>query len=357
MNALRLGDRMIGPDTPCFVIAEGGANHNSDPKLALRLVEEAARAGADAIKFQTYSAERLVTRTAPKYYVDTMEQWRRRDPPTGYQLDEFRELDQLPPSTYRELAGRSADLGITFLSTPFDEAAVDLLDELPVAAFKIASADITALPFLRYVASKGRPILLSTGCSTIAEVEEAVDAIAAAGNEQVALLHCTLSYPCDYPDANLNMMKTLQAAFPHLPVGLSDHTLGTLVPAIAAAHGARLVEKHFTLDKSLPTSTDHFMSVDPCELAAMVRDIRTAEAAMGQSVKRVVAAESAALQFARRSVVAVVDLPEGVTIQHDQVALKRPGTGIAPKFLEHVVGRRVARAIAADTVLTWEMLR
>ena len=285
-----------------------------------------------------------------------MEQWRRGDPPSGVQFDEFRHLDGLPRSAYRDFVEQASRLGLVFLSTPFDEGAVDLLDEAGVPAFKIASGDLTAHPFVRYVAARQRPLLLATGCATIAEIEETLDVIYATGNRQVALLHCTLAYPCHDRDANLNMMKTLQVAFPDVPIGLSDHTLGTLVPALAASHGACVIEKHFTLDKSLPTSTDHFMSVDPPELASMVRDIRSAERAMGAARKQPVPVEQPALLYARRSVVARVDIAAGDTIRREHLALKRPGTGIAPKYVDAVAGRRTARAIPADTVMTWDML-
>lgn len=356
MKTLRLGSKSIGPDAPAFVMAEAGVNHNAKPELALRLVEEAAAAGVDAVKFQTYTARRLVTRTAPKYYVDTMAQWLKGEPPTGFQSDEFSQLDGLPEASYRAVRDLCRERGILFLSTPFDEESADFLDSLGMEAFKIASGDITHHRLLRHIARKGKPILLSTGCSWLGEIEEALEVIRGEGRCDVALLHCTLSYPTAAKDVNLNMMRTLQRAFPDVPVGLSDHSLGTVASVVAVAHGARLIEKHFTLDKSLGVSTDHFMSVDPAELKRMIHDIREAEAMMGGAEKRPVESETLARRFARRSVVAARDIPSGGIIASEDLTLKRPGTGLAPKHLDRVVGRRANREIPADTVVTWEMI-
>lgn len=356
MRTFHIHDKSIGPGSPVFVIAEAGVNHNGDPELARQLVTAAAEAGADAIKFQTYSADRLTTKDAPKYYVDTMEQWCCGEQPSGFQFDEFSQLDHLPVEAYREIVKLSRDLGIVFLSTPFDEESVDFLDALEVPAFKIASGDITSHRFLRYVASKKKPLVLSTGCCTLGEIEEALDHIFSTGNTQVALLHCTLSYPARVADANLNMMKTMQAAFPRCPIGLSDHTLGTLVPVLAASHGACIIEKHFTLDKTLSTSTDHFMSVDPAELKQMVSDVRSAVEAMGRREKGPVPAEADAHRYARRSLVARTAISKGQRITAEHLCIKRPGTGLPPRLFDVIVGRTAAVDIAGDTVLTWDLL-
>ena len=357
MKSVRIGSKVIGPDVPVFIIAEAGVNHNADPELALRLVGEAVDAGVDAIKFQTYTAEKLVTQTAPKYYADTMEQWRRHEPPAGYQIDEFSQLDHLPAHAYRAVVEACQRSALIFLSTPFDEESADFLDALGVPAFKIASADITHHRFLSYVAAKGKPILLSTGCSTLGEIQDALEVIRDAGNADVALMHCTLSYPTAAQDANLNMMRTMQTAFPDHPVGFSDHTLGLVAPAVAASHGARLIEKHFTLDKSLRTSTDHFMSVDPAELRQMVQGIREAEMVMGRAEKGPVPAEETARRYARRSLVARRPIARGQVIVEADLILKRPGTGLPPAYVDIVVGRTALRDIAPDTVLTWEMIQ
>lgn len=357
MREIRVGEKIIGANPPVFVIAEAGVNHNADPRLAEKLIVQAAKAGADAIKFQTYSAEKLVTRNAPKYYVDTMEQWRKKENPTGYQFDEFNVVDKFPKEAYYNVVELCRKLGIVFISTPFDEESADFLEELDVPAFKIASGDITYLSFLYYVARKRRPIFLSTGCSTIGEIEQAIDVIHSAGNEDLVLLHCTLSYPSEVRDANLNMMRTMQTIFPDFPIGLSDHTLGTLVPVLAASHGARVIEKHYTIDKSLPHSTDHFMSVDPKELKEMIEDIKSATLAMGKSRKGPVDCEHLARLYARRSIVTVRGIPQGTKITEDMVAVKRPGTGIDPKFLAIVLGLTTQQDILEDTVISWDMMR
>lgn len=357
MREVHIEGKVIGPQGDVFVIAEAGVNHNANPDLARELILRAAEAGADAIKFQTYSAEKLVTKTAPKYYVDTMEQWRSKQEPTGYQYDEFSIVDKLPRASYRDMVGLCRRSGIVFMSTPFDEESADFLEELGTPAFKIASGDITCHSFLAYVARKKRPILLSTGCSTLGEIEEALGVIREAGNDDVVLLHCTLSYPSEISDANLNMMRTMQAVFPDIPVGLSDHTLGTLVPVIAASHGARVIEKHYTIDKSLPYSTDHFMSVDPKELKEMIENIKLSVSAMGSYRKRPIASECLARRYARRSIVAAKNISEGIEITRDLVVFKRPGTGIEPKYLEFILSRHIAQNIAEDTVITWDMIR
>jgi len=356
MRDIRIGNKVVGSNSPVFVIAEAGVNHNSDPEIAAQLIQSAAEAGADAIKFQTYSADKLVTPTAPKYYVDTMAQWNNKEAPNGYQYDEFSVVDKLPKEAYYGMVELCQKLGIIFMSTPFDEESTDFLCELDTPAFKIASGDITSLAFLEYVAKKRRPILLSTGCSTLGEIEEAVDVIHSAGNEDVILLHCTLSYPSEISDANLNMIYTMQQAFPDHPIGLSDHTLGTLVPILAASHGAKVIEKHYTIDKSLPDSTDHFMSVDPRELKEMVTHIQEATEAMGSFKKVPVESERLARMYARRSIVANKAISKGALISKDDIALKRPGTGLAPKFIDIVVGRQAKCDITENTLLTWEMM-
>lgn len=356
MRTVTIGAKAVGEGCPAFIVAEAGMNHNSDPEIAKMLIKEAADADADAIKFQNYTAEKLVTKTAPKYYVDTMEQWRQKDKPKGYQIDEFQLLDKLPEETYYDMMELCDELGIILLSTPFDEESADFLEELGVPAFKIASADITYHSFLQYIACKSRPMILSTGCATIGEIDEALEVIYSTGNQDVILLHCTLSYPAEISDANLNMMKTMQKVYPEIPIGLSDHTLGALVPVIAASHGAKLIEKHYTIDKSLPDSTDHFMSVDPKELRMMVKDIRLAEASLGLSTKKPVESEKDALLYARRSVVAKVNIPKGTIITKDMIFCKRPGTGIAPKFTDIVTGRKTKVDIEEDTVITFEMI-
>jgi sialic acid synthase SpsE len=349
MRDIDFGGRLIGEGRPAFVIAEAGVNHNGDLELGRALIREAKRAGADAIKFQSYKAGKISTRTAPRYWVEA-------DDPDGSQYDTFRRQDSFGPEEHGELFRCAREEGILCFSAPFDDEAVDMLDELGVPAFKIASADLTDHPLLAKVAAKGKPVILSTGLADIAEIAEAVEVIRRKGNDQIVLLHCTLQYPCDPKNANLRMMLHMKAAFPGIPVGLSDHTLGIAVPQAAVALGAVVIEKHYTMDKTLPGSTDHYLSVDPAELKQMIAAIRTIESAMGRYEKGPVEAESGAYKYARRSIVAAKDIPRGTEIARDMLTFKRPGTGIYPKHVDLVVGRRARVDIPEDSVLDWSMI-
>jgi len=348
-SAFDIAGRRVGIGQPCYVIAEAGVNHNCDVRLGYRLIDTARESGADAIKFQSYTAGKIATRVAPRYWVE-------KDDPNGSQWDTFDRLDKLPPRDFRSLLEHARAVGLTALSTPFDDEAVDLLASLGVPAFKIASADLTCHGLIERAARVGRPMILSTGTSTLAEVEEALEVCRRAGNEEVALLHCTLKYPCPPEGINLRMMEHLMRAFPGVPVGLSDHSLGISVPQAAVALGACIVEKHYTVDKTLPGSPDHHLSVDPGETKAMVAGIRTIEQALGTAVKGVEPLEREAFLYARRSVTSAARIPRGATITRAMLTYKRPGTGISPKHLALVVGR-VARAdIPEDTTITWEMV-
>ncbi|MFQ5789127.1 MAG: N-acetylneuraminate synthase family protein [Acidobacteriota bacterium] len=349
MKEIEFGGRLIGQGHPAFVVAEAGVNHNGDLDLGRALIREAKRAGADAIKFQTYKAGKISTRTAPRY-------WHEPEDPDGSQYDTFSRLDRFGEAEHRELFRAAREEGILCFSAPFDDEAVEMLDSLGVPGFKIASADLTDIPLLEHVAEKGKPVLLSTGLATVTEVGEAVAAMAGKGNDQIVLLHCTLQYPCKYENANLRMMLHLKAAFPDIPVGLSDHTLGIAIPQAAVALGAVVIEKHYTTDKTLSGSPDHHLSVDPQELGQMVESIRNIEKAMGRYQKGPVEAESAARRYARRSIVAARDIPRGTVITREMLTFKRPGTGIYPKYLKVVIGRSARKDIPEDTVLTWEVL-
>ncbi|HSF18660.1 MAG TPA: N-acetylneuraminate synthase family protein [Vicinamibacteria bacterium] len=349
MKPVDFGGRLIGEGHPAFVIAEAGVNHNGDLELGKRLIREAKRAGADAIKFQSYKAGKISTRTAPRYWVEP-------DDPQGSQFDTFRKLDSFGREEHEALFSYAKSQGLLCFSAPFDDEAVDMLDELGAPGFKIASADLTDHPLLEKVASKNKPVILSTGLATIAEIGEAVEVLRKNGNDQIILLHCTLQYPCEAENANLRMMLHMKASFPEIPVGLSDHTLGIAVPQAAVALGAVAVEKHYTVDKTLPGSPDHHLSVDPPELERMMQAIRTIEKAMGRYEKGPVEAEAAAYRFARRSIVSVREISAGTEITRDMLTFKRPGTGIYPKFSDVIVGRVAKVTIPEDTVLEWSML-
>jgi sialic acid synthase SpsE len=344
---VRIGERWVGEGEPCFVIAEAGANHNRDLAMGRELIDVAADAGADAVKFQTYSAETLYSKKTPRFSylegVSDKETW-----------DLIKEIE-LPRQWQGELASHAARRGIRFLSSPFDVQAVDELAALAVPAYKIASFEIVDLSLIGYAAAKGRPMILSTGLASYEDVADAVAACAAVGNRDVILLQCASLYPAPPSRMNLRAMATLRQAFA-VPVGLSDHSLGIHVAAAAVALGACVIEKHFTLDRSLP-GPDHPFAVEPGELRDMIRHIREVEAALGDGLKLGPAPEEEEMhQKGRRSLIAARAIPRGTTIERSMIAVKRPGFGIRPKFVDLVVGRVARIDIEEDTVLTWEML-
>lgn len=343
MQNIQVANKIIGPGQPVFVIAEAGVNHNGDLKMARALIDVAVEAGADAVKFQTFSADRLVTTDAPKaeYQLQT----------TGDAESQFEMLKRLELSAdaHRELQSYCHERGIIFLSTPFDEEAVDLLDELGVPAFKISSGDLTNSTLLEYVASKGKPVIISTGMSELSELIEAVSVLNTAGCENPVLLHCVSNYPADPAEINLRAMNTMRSAF-DVPVGFSDHTAGIHISLAAVALGACVIEKHFTLDRTLP-GPDHRASLEPAELRELVRSIRSVESALGNGRKVPAASEIETAKAARRSLVAARNIPAGATLERDMVAMRRPGTGIPPAMLGTLLGRRAGRDIAAGTLL------
>ena len=344
---VRIGDRWVGEGEPCFIIAEAGANHNRDLAMGKELIDVAAEAGADAVKFQTYSAETLYSKKTPRFSylegVSDRDTW------------DLIKAIELPREWQGELAGHAARRGIRFLSTPFDHRAVDELSALDVPAYKIASFEIVDLALVGYAASKGRPMILSTGLASYEDIADALGACAAAGNGDVILLQCASLYPAPPGRMNLRAMATMRQAFA-VPVGLSDHSLGIHVASAAVALGACVVEKHFTLDRRLP-GPDHPFAVEPGGLRELVRQIREVEAALGDGLKLGPAPEEEEMhRKARRSLVAARAIPSGTRIERSMIAIKRPGSGIRPKFVELVVGRVARVDIEEDAVLTWEML-
>lgn len=333
------------------IIAEAGVNHLGRMDYAEELIRTAARAGADIVKFQTYKAERLTTKDAPRFW--SWEGERQKD---GSQFDSYSFLDTFERDQYRQLIDLCGKYDVEFMSTPFDNEGVDMLVELGMRGFKIASCDLNNHPFLRHIARKGLPILLSTGAADIEEIRRAVGIVEAEGNRQVAILHCTLCYPTQPEDSNLSALNDIRAHFPGYILGLSDHTLGTIVPAASILYGAQVIEKHYTFDKTLPDSADHWLSLDEAELAQLVRDVRTLEKAIGQGRKVRLECEIPAYRFARRSIVASRDLPKGTRLTEDDLVMKRPGTGLAPDCLERVLGRLTVRDVAADTLLSLDDL-
>ncbi|WP_198003720.1 N-acetylneuraminate synthase [Methanococcoides burtonii] len=337
----------ISENAPVFIIAEAGVNHNGSIALAKQLIDVAAKSNADAVKFQTFVTEDVVSINTPKaeYQKHTTES-------SESQFEMIKKLE-LSKTDHKELMKHAEQKNIMFLSTPFDERSVDLLVELGVPLIKISSGEITNHPLLKYISRKGIPIILSTGMSTLEEVAEAVSVIKDAGCEDLTLLHCTSSYPARVEDCNLLTMETMADVF-DVQVGYSDHTSGICVPLAAAAMGACVIEKHFTLDKNL-TGPDHMASLEPTELEEMVRGIRLVEKARGSSVKAPVESELEVRDIVRRSIVAKVNIPAGTVIAEDLLAFKRPGVGMPPKYLDRLIGKVPISEIKKDSLINFEM--
>lgn len=346
-QSVTLFDRQVGDGHPTFVIAEAGINHNGDIERARQLALAAQAVGADAVKFQTFTAEDLMTESAGvSAHLDAGAG--REDVYT------FVKRIALTSDIHQALWNECSEANFNIFSSAFSPASVALLEELGSAVYKIASMDLDNLPLLAEIGRTGKAIVLSTGMGTLAEVDRALDTIHRAGSSEVVLLHCTSQYPTEPADVNLRAMDTLGAAF-GTPVGFSDHTIGNTVPFAAVARGAAVIEKHFTLDKSWP-GPDQALSADADEFHALVAGIRAVEAAMGDARKRPVAGEMGMRQAFRRSIVAVKDVPEGALLTADMLTFKRPGSGISPANLDWIVGRTAKASIPADTVITLEQL-
>lgn len=339
---------VIGKNQPCFILAEAGVNHNGSLEMAYQLVDAALAAGANAVKFQTFQAEKLISPQASKaaYQIET----------TGNaetQLEMVKKLE-LSYAAFGLLQDYCQKKGILFLSTPFDEESADFLVASGMPAIKVPSGEITNLPFLARLARFGKPLIVSTGMSTLGDVESALFAIREAGDPPVCLLHCVSNYPADPSEVNLRAMQTLEQAF-GLPVGFSDHTQGIAVPLAAAALGACVIEKHFTLDCSLP-GPDHRASLEPSEFAEMVRSVRVIERSLGNGHKQPTAGEANTASVARRSLVAAVDISPGMQITEAMVAIRRPGTGLPPSLQKWLIGRRVKVEIRAGELFRLDLL-
>ena len=332
-----------------LIIAEAGVNHNGSIDLAHQLIDMAAEAGADAVKFQTFNALSLVSPEAPK-----AEYQIRNTDSAESQLQMIRRLE-LSPDMHRDLVAYCRDRQILFMSSPFDLESAELLAELDVPAFKIPSGEITNFPLLQHVAHQGKPLIVSTGMAYLSEVEAAVRVIQKAGNWQYVLLHCVSNYPAEPADVNLKAMDTMNAAF-GAPVGYSDHTMGTEIPIAAVALGASVIEKHLTMDRSLP-GPDHGASLQPKEFAAMVEGIRRVESAIGHGRKEPANSEANTASVARKSLVAAKNIPAGTILTEGLVAIKRPGTGLAPVMLPYLVGRKARTVIPEGALITLELLK
>lgn len=339
-----------------FVIAEAGVNHNGEAERALEMIDVAARAGADAIKFQTFSADKLVSLSAEKA------EYQKRETGGGSQHAMLKALE-MSDALHEALVARCAHAAIEFMSTPFDQEAADMLVALGMRRIKVPSGEITNHPFLRHIAGKDLPMIISTGMATMDEITEALEVVDDARKEHgfiaplakmVTVLHCTSNYPAEAVDVNLRAMHTI-ANECGIPVGYSDHTLGLAVSTAAVAMGATVIEKHFTLDRTLP-GPDHSASLTPDDLAALIGQIRTVEAALGSPIKAPTEAELPVRAVARRSIAAARTLAAGTILTRNDVVLLRPGIGIAPKHFDEMGGRILARDVAKGAPLAWDDL-
>lgn len=315
-----------------FIIAEAGVNHNGSPELAKKLIDVAADAGADAVKFQTFKADRLVSKTAQKaaYQQQTTDA-------SESQYDMIKKLE-LGEEAHHELMAYCKTKNILFLSTPFDHESIDLLNDLGIKIFKIPSGEITNLPYLRHIGSLGKQVILSTGMADLGEIEDALDVLSASGTpkERITVLHATTEYPCPIEDVNLRAMQTIKDAF-GVKIGYSDHTNGIEIPIAAAAMGARVIEKHFTLDKTME-GPDHKASLEPDELMAMVAAIRNIEKALGNGIKKPSPSEMKNISIARKSIVASCAIAKGEHLNAENITVKRPGNGINPMRFDELIG-------------------
>lgn len=334
--------RKLGSSQPCFVVAEIGSNHNRSLSLARELIDAAAEAGADAVKLQVYSADTLYSTKTPTH--------------SGYEKNLHTLIGEIetPREWLEELALYSAAKKLIFFATPFDCAAVDELNPYSLL-FKIASFEIVDLALIEYIASKGKPVVISTGLSTIDEIWDAVNVCRSAGNEQIILLQCASLYPAPPEAINLRALNVLNTTF-GLPVGLSDHTLDTHIAVAAVAMGACMIEKHFTLSRSMK-GPDHPFAMEPADLKRLVRQIRDVELAFGDGLKQGPSSgEMENYSIARRSLHAACNIPKGTVLTPEMICSKRPGLGISPKHLKGVIGKKAITDIEADDWLTWEML-
>jgi len=331
-----------------IIIAEAGVNHNGSVEMAHQLVNIAAEAGADAVKFQTFRSERLVSLSTPK-----AEYQRQR---TGAEETQYEMLKQLEltQEAHEDLFNYCQEKDIHFLSTPFDRDSADLLETLGVEAFKVGSGDITNWSFLEHIAVKGKPIIISTGMSYLSEVDEAIRVVRRAGNDNLVILHCVSNYPAEPEDVNLRAMVTMANAL-KVPVGYSDHTLGIEIAIAAVAMGACVIEKHFTLDRQLP-GPDHQASLEPDEFQQLVTGIRQVEKALGNGIKAPVESEGPNRELVRRSLIAKCIIPAGTIITHEMLGALRPADGLSPANVHSVVGRIARITLDPGHKITWKDL-
>lgn len=344
----KIDNKYIGEPNKVFIIAEAGVNHNGDINLAKKMVDKAKDAGVDAVKFQTFKSERLVTQTAK------MAEYQKNN--IGKEESQFHMLKKLEVSfeEFEEIKDYCKEKEILFLSTPFDIESAIFLDSIGMEAFKIGSGDLTNIPLLEKVAKFNKPIILSCGMSSMGEIEDAINAVKVNGNNEIAMLHCTSNYPAPIESINLSAMKTIENAFKVI-IGYSDHTEGITIPVAATALGAKIIEKHFTLDKNME-GPDHKASLDPQELKSMVEAIRKVELAMGNGIKECTTSEENTKEVARKSIVAGRNIRAGEILKEENLDFKRPGNGLSPKLYKELVGRKAIKDICKDEIINFGMI-
>ncbi|MHA1185403.1 MAG: N-acetylneuraminate synthase [Candidatus Heimdallarchaeota archaeon] len=348
MKEVLIGKTLVGKNHPTFVIAEAGVNHNGDLAIAKKMVDAAIESGANAIKFQTFKAENLAKKNAPKaaYQKNLTDK-----DETQYQMLKKLELSK---DDTKKIFSYCEKKAIECFSTPYGIESAKILQELKTSAFKIGSGDTDNYPLLKMIAKLNTPIILSSGMSNLGEVEASIRWVRDGGCEDIILLHCVTSYPAKFEDVHLRVLKTFQQAFDVI-IGFSDHTPGIAIPIAAVALGAKVIEKHFTLDKNLP-GPDHKASLEPQELKAMIDGIRDVEASLGSPIKRLLPNEIPIKAVARKSITASVDIPKGMIITEEMLTVKRPGKGISPRYWEIVIGQQARIDIEKDQVIGWDMI-
>lgn len=334
MHAIQLNERWIGDNEPCFIIAEVGTNHSGSLDSAHQFIDAIDQIGADAIKFQTFKAEKIASLAATPKMFSTLRKF------------------ELPRDWHRELKEHADKLGLIFLSTPFDSESADLLDGIGVPGFKIASGDLTYLQLLQHIARKKKPMIISTGGANLKEIEEALEIISQQGNSQIVLMHCVSNYPTRIEDTNIRAIVAMRKAF-NLPIGYSDHSLGSFAALLAIAVGAVAVEKHVTFDRSAKES-GHAFAMEIDEFGRMVEAIRLAEQALSNGEKRCLEVESDEIMLARRSLFARIKIPKGDRITPEMIKIVRPAIGLLPKHLSNIVGKRAMTDIPKDTVIKFD---
>jgi len=341
---INIGNKKIGNNSPCFIIAEAGVNHNGDINLAKQLVLKAKEAGADCVKFQTFKAEEVVTPKAPKANYQL-----RNTDPNESQIEMLRKLE-LSFDSYFELVELCKEIDIVFMSTPYNYADVEFLEKLNVTAYKLPSISIVEPTFLEYVANKNKPLIVSTGMATFEEVKDGVEVINSTGNQEFIILHCTTNYPTSLDDANLKAMGTIGKEL-NVLYGYSDHTQKDVTCMTAVALGACVIEKHFTIDKNLP-GPDQSSSYDPNQFKKFVQNVRDVELVLGSSIKKPSIPELKNIEGMRRSVVASKSISKQTIFDETMLTLKRPANGLKPKFLKKLIGKTAKRDILKNQLIS-----